>query len=115
MNIGKLYQVKEYFWLLYPSTDIAVAVAREHETRRGRQHTGADGAAARPRMPPDRFAGAVVDGLKRAVYRAEYRGDPAPAPRWLALEGLHPRRQEGPGGGHPAVRGGGAGLFSRSA
>jgi hypothetical protein len=27
MNIGKLYQVKEYYWLLYPSTDIAVAVA----------------------------------------------------------------------------------------
>jgi hypothetical protein len=27
MKIGKLYQVKKYFWLLYPSKDIAVAEA----------------------------------------------------------------------------------------
>jgi hypothetical protein len=25
MNVGKLYQVKKYFWLLYPSKDIAAA------------------------------------------------------------------------------------------
>jgi len=25
MNIGKLYQVKEYFWLLFPSKEIAAA------------------------------------------------------------------------------------------
>ena len=25
MNIGKLYQVKKYFWFLYPSKEIAVA------------------------------------------------------------------------------------------
>jgi hypothetical protein len=25
MNIGKLYQAKEYFWFLYPSKDIAAA------------------------------------------------------------------------------------------
>ena len=29
MNIGKLYQVKEYFWLLYPSKDIAALVAAD--------------------------------------------------------------------------------------
>jgi hypothetical protein len=27
MKIGKLYQVKEYFWFLYPSKDIATAAA----------------------------------------------------------------------------------------
>jgi hypothetical protein len=27
MNVGKLFQVKKYFWLLYPSKDIAGAVA----------------------------------------------------------------------------------------
>ncbi len=27
MNVGKLYQVKKYFWLLYPSKDIAALVA----------------------------------------------------------------------------------------
>ena len=25
MNVGKLYQVKKYYWFLYPSKDIAVA------------------------------------------------------------------------------------------
>ena len=25
MNIGKLYEIKEYFWLLYPSKEIAYA------------------------------------------------------------------------------------------
>ena len=26
-NTGKLYQIKQYFWLLYPSKDIAIAAA----------------------------------------------------------------------------------------
>ena len=26
MKIGKLYQIKKYFWMLYPSKDIAAAV-----------------------------------------------------------------------------------------
>ena len=28
MNVGKLYEIKKYFWLLYPSKDIAAAAAR---------------------------------------------------------------------------------------
>ena len=28
MEIGNLYQVKQYFWLLFPSKDIAVTAAR---------------------------------------------------------------------------------------
>ena len=28
MNIGKLYQIKQYFWMLYPSRDIAVDIQR---------------------------------------------------------------------------------------
>jgi len=35
MNIGKLYQVKEYFWLLYPSKDIAAAHRRPAAARSG--------------------------------------------------------------------------------
>jgi hypothetical protein len=31
MNIGKLYQVKKYFWFLYPSKEIAAAAARTVE------------------------------------------------------------------------------------
>ena len=28
MNVGNLYEIKKYFWLLYPSKDIAAAAAR---------------------------------------------------------------------------------------
>jgi hypothetical protein len=35
MEIGKLYQVKQYFWLLYPSKDIAVAVTADAEAVAG--------------------------------------------------------------------------------
>ena len=34
MNIGKLYQIKQYFWMLYPSKEIAAsALAAEPEAR----------------------------------------------------------------------------------
>ena len=32
MNIGKLYQVKKYFWLLFPSKEIAAATAKPTAT-----------------------------------------------------------------------------------
>ena len=32
MNIGKLYQTKKYYWLLYPSKDIAPATTDARET-----------------------------------------------------------------------------------
>ena len=51
MNVGKLYQVKKYYWFLYPSKDIAVAsVFRDGEAyataRRGHAHASADYAAS---------------------------------------------------------------------
>jgi hypothetical protein len=47
MKIGKLYQVKEFFWILYPSKDIAVAAtdATEGDAAEG-DATSADAAAA---------------------------------------------------------------------
>jgi len=66
MNIGKLYQVKKYYWFLYPSKDVAAHVA----TLRDPDFNVADSFAAIPTTAP--IATAVVATAATARYCSKY-------------------------------------------
>jgi len=66
MKIGKLFQFKKYFWLLYPSKDIAVAVGAAIAA--ADTDTAALGTAALPLSGPATTRTALADAADRAAY-----------------------------------------------